>query len=115
MKKKWTLQTLFSGMSFLVDGSVSLRFQSIKDLTDDDKLVLISSHNASGHLAFSEDEIKPEDIPAGETDGGKSPSQRLRAVIFIYWKQQGSVGDFDVYYRQEIEKGINHYKSKLDD
>ncbi|MBC8227805.1 MAG: hypothetical protein H8E74_11860 [Gammaproteobacteria bacterium] len=44
---------------------------------------------------------------------GKSPSQRMRNVFFVYWEQNGSKGDFDDFYEEEMDKVINHYKSKL--
>lgn len=47
---------------------------------------------------------------------GKSPAARLRAVLFVYWKQQGMPqNDFEVYYRLQMEKVIDQIKSKLED
>ena len=43
----------------------------------------------------------------------KSPSQRLRAVLFLLWEQQGSWGDFDTWYKAKIEEIIEHFKGKL--
>jgi len=47
---------------------------------------------------------------------GKSPSARLRAVLFVLWKQQGMPqNDFEVYYRLQVEKVIDKIKSLLED
>lgn len=47
---------------------------------------------------------------------GKSPSARLRAVLFILWKQEGMPqNDFEVYYRIQVEKVIDRIKSMLKD
>lgn len=45
----------------------------------------------------------------------KTPSQRLRGVIYKNYEQdnKGYI-DFGVYYAAEMEKLINHYKNKLD-
>lgn len=72
-------------------------------------------------IAVSESEIRPEDIKVEEVPietGQKTPSQRLRAVIFKYWevgKKQGKVKeDFDTFYRQQMERLIEAFKEKLD-
>lgn len=44
----------------------------------------------------------------------KTPSQRLRAVLFKVHQLQIQDEDFKEYYRRQMEKIINHYKSKLD-
>jgi len=50
----------------------------------------------------------------GFEDKTKTPSKRLRAVLFLMWKQLGEVGDFETYYRVQVEKVIEHLKAKLD-
>jgi len=47
-------------------------------------------------------------------DDGRSPSSRLRAVIFILWEQEGKIGDFEVFYRMKMEKLIDFIKGKLE-
>lgn len=46
--------------------------------------------------------------------GEKTPSQRIRAVLFLLWKQEGEQGTFDAFYNAKCEKIIEHLKSKLD-
>lgn len=43
----------------------------------------------------------------------KSPSQRLRSVIFLLWKQADGELPFEVYYSTKMEQIIDHLKSKL--
>lgn len=43
----------------------------------------------------------------------KSPSQRLRAVLYIYWEQYMPTKDFEEYYKRKMENIINLVKSKL--
>lgn len=44
----------------------------------------------------------------------KTPSQRLRAVLFILWRQADGTGDFEDFYRRRIEDIINSVKRKLE-
>lgn len=44
----------------------------------------------------------------------KTPSQRLRAVIFLLWKKQKSEMDYDSFYKKTMEKIIDQLKNKLD-
>ena len=43
----------------------------------------------------------------------KTPSQRMRNVIYVLWQHSGSVGYFDDFYRSEMERSIENYKRKL--
>ena len=78
-----------------------------------DKLI-----NCTGIIHFTEKEsLSKEEIK--ELDNfnikiekkGKSQSQRLRAVLAIYAKQQNK--DVNEFYSFESEKIIQHYKDKL--
>lgn len=49
---------------------------------------------------------------------GKTPSQRLRAVLCVAWKEnvsgvQTTYKDFDYYYRLQMEKWIDEVKASL--
>ena len=47
---------------------------------------------------------------------GKTPSQRLRAVLYVWWEQkyQGTIS-FDDFYKKHIEKIIEGVKIKLEE
>lgn len=47
-------------------------------------------------------------------DGGKTPSQRLRASIFIWWDQLNRPDDFENFYKMKMEKLIDIIKGKLE-
>lgn len=50
-----------------------------------------------------------------EEDNGKSPSVRLRAVLYRnYEKDKKGYTTFEDYYRSQMEKLIVYYKGKLD-
>ena len=112
-----------SKVSTMADGGLRLQVDT-QELTAPDKAELMGLHNQIGWFVFSPNSIQVEDIPteAVETDQ-KTPSQRLRAVLFIYWKKQQenngqrftSDKDFDYYYSKTLEKLIEHYKQKIDE
>lgn len=53
------------------------------------------------------DSIEPE-LP------GKSPSQRMRNVLYLLWKQDNEgYSGFDFYYRDKLEKYITELKNNL--
>ena len=46
---------------------------------------------------------------------GKSSSSRLRSVLFLVWETKGRPSDdFEIWYRMEMERIIDHYKDKID-
>jgi len=46
---------------------------------------------------------------------GKSSSSRLRSVLFLVWEQKGRPSDdFEIWYRQQMERVIDKYKELLD-
>ena len=59
------------------------------------------------------DEIDKTDVSIDET--GKSPSKRLRNVLFRYWEQDNKgYKDFELYYIFMMGQIIEAYKNKLD-
>lgn len=45
--------------------------------------------------------------------GQKSLSERLRGVIFIFWKEHRIKEEFEAYYRRAMEKKIQEIKDKI--
>ena len=108
------LAAYLTGFSSRSDGSAGLRFAT-QELRPEEFAELTKELNNFGWLIFSANQIKSEDIPIEHAeDKNKTPSKRLRAVLHVLWKQKGSNGDFEVYYRDQIEKIIDHIKDKLD-
>lgn len=70
-----------------------------------------------GWFLFSEQIMKDEDIKNLPDivleKNEKSPSERLRSVLFVFWTQQGSKGSFDSFYKGQMEKIINRFKEEL--
>ena len=70
-----------------------------------------------GYFLFAEQPPSEEDVknlPQIELEEGeKHPSQRLRAVLFVYWEQNKIKEPFDIFYRRKIEQFINRIKEEL--
>lgn len=109
------LPAYLTGFSSKSDGSASLRF-STQELSAEDFALLKKYLNAFGWMMFSENQIKHEDIPEAEPveEWEKTPSQRLRGALYRLWEKSGKKGDKDEHYKQQMEKIIEHIKSKLE-
>ncbi len=86
-------------------------------MSDTEALVLLGFKNGFGHFLFQEEEFKSDEelkLEAIRKDTqGKSPSQRMRNVIYCLWEQAGAPGVFDTYYGKKMEQMINQLKDKL--
>ena len=83
-------------------------FKQIDELLDTTGLIYFKSQ---GDLTTNElDELDSIDLEIE----GKTKSQRLRNTLYVYWNQTKPIDTFKEFYALEIEKIIDHYKSKLD-
>ena len=91
--------------------------QEISQEAEVTKLFRLKSFGV-GWFCFKNKEIVAEDIPAYDPKGfeeEKTPSQRLRSVLYVYFKEvkKGKDSDFDGFYRNVFEQLIENYKAKL--
>jgi hypothetical protein len=100
--------------------AVRLTFESQENLTDLQLATYMAAVEHYGWLNFHEETpmddsmvLNLPDIPTREEDGGKSPAQRMRAVLFRWWEQLGKQGDFETFYRTKTDKIIDSIKEKL--
>lgn len=109
-----TLQVVLTGASSRVDGSLGLRFAT-PELTAKEKADFFELQNRNLKMLLQPIDCEPAQLKEvkGQFDT-KTPSQRLRAVLFILWKQIGQTGEFEDFYRNEMETIINIYKNKLE-
>lgn len=103
------------GMSPKQDRSWKLVFET-RELPGDEVKILADNFQGEGWLLFKPNgNITQAEVPEGDANAGlKSPSQRLRAVIMVLWKQQGSKEDPNAFYATYMEKLIEYTKSKLE-
>ena len=64
---------------------------------------------------FTKDEEDTIDQLKTDYESLKTPSQRLRGILFVNYQQDNKgYKDFTTYYTAEMERICEHYKSKLD-
>ena len=101
-----------------VDGTWSLGVGT-QELKEEQAKVLLRLNRKLGWFLFKETPLEeadlidiPETTPEFKSD--KTPSQRLRAVLYVYWGQRKPTKTFDEFYRQQMEKIIEWIKEKLE-
>lgn len=98
------------------DGSCSLSFDT-RELSAEEIVTIMGMRNTEGWLAFAqnENELDTPDQPA--TLDLIPPSQRLRSVLFILYKQETDqkrfVGSFETFYGEKMEQLIQFVKNKI--
>lgn len=99
------------------DGSAKITLDT-RELNAEEIFTIMSLRHKEGWLCFApnEDEIE---IPEGNAEvDEKSPSQRLRSVLFVLYKQETGkgkfVGFFNTFYIERMEKLIQLLKDKID-
>ena len=101
----------------LNDGSLNLTINT-PEVCPEEMTKLFELHRKEGwfHFALAPLEEKDLEIPEVKVEfkNDKTPSQRLRNVIFVWWEQLGSKGSFDSYYKKVMENLIEQIKEKLD-
>lgn len=96
------------------DRSYRIAFET-RQLSGEELAILGDNFHGEGWLVFSPNELQAEDVPVTDADAGvKSPSQRLRSVLYVWWQQLGSPGSFEVFYQTQYSKLIEYVKEKLD-
>lgn len=112
--KGFTVSSQLMGIRSMSDGGMGLNFHT-QELQPQEKAEVMNFHMQQGWLLFAPNEIAESDIPKQPAEvGQKTPSQRLRAVLYVLWEQLGSKGEFESFYITEMEKYIDHVKNKLD-
>lgn len=64
---------------------------------------------------FTKNEEETINALQTDLDTLKTPSQRLRGILYRNWEQDGQgYADFATYYQAQMDKICAHFKSKLD-
>lgn len=112
--KALTCPVQVSGVAARVDGSLSIRLAT-PELSADEKAAFMGLMNQPAKMLLQLDEAGLGDVKEvkGQFDV-KTPSQRLRSVMFAFWRQADGTGDFEDFYRKRMEDIINGVKAKLE-
>ena len=118
---KITLPVQLNPISRRKDRSVKLSFET-REQQPSEILSLMSFEGAEMWLLLAsvEAEIAPESVPNAKPELGiKSRQERLRDVIFIWYKQsiadQTFLGNFETFYNIKFDSIIDGVKTKLHD
>lgn len=86
---------------------------STPELRPEEAAAFLQLHGVNVRLMIQPQDIPAEELIAIDTDiEQKTHSQRLRAVIFVHWNDGGKKDDFETFYRTQMEKIIEGYKTK---
>ena len=116
---KLVIAGTLENISTRVDGTVKITFGS-QEIDNDSAGKLFSLRGKYCKFLLSDSEITEAEenlIDSEKIDASsnkKSPSQRLRSVLFLLWEQSGRTIEFKDYYKAEIERMIEGVKEKLD-
>lgn len=111
------LPAIFDNYSERKDRSTLIKFET-RELTDSELLEIRSLKGLEGKLIFDINDLDQDETTEvldsiDEDLGNKSPSQRLRSVLFVYWKENKLDKSFKDFYAQQMERIILTIKNKL--
>jgi hypothetical protein len=96
-----------------VDGSVGYRINT-PELTVEEKSAIFGLQNQNVEVLITPEGAR--DIIKINTDlNQKSQSQRIRAVLFILYKQNPEDMTFEEYYQNKTEKYIESLKARIEE
>lgn len=107
-----------NGIKTMADKGIRVMFDT-NELTGNEFQSLFAMKGKAGKLIFSSEDYKltPDDLVVPDISKDfkeeKTPSQRLRAVLYRLWQQSEQGLDFEVYYRSKMDNFINQLKDKL--
>jgi len=106
-------QAQITSISSKADGSLGLRVNT-PELSSEEKVLFMSLQNLKVRITIEPMGVDITDKAKIEKGiDGKSPSERLYNVIYVYYKQINSTDDFEFFYRRNMENIIDTYKAKL--
>lgn len=111
--KALTCPVILTSASTRADGSLGLRFAT-PELKPEDKTVMFELLNLNMTMRLDHPDAVVVDLHEVKSEfEQKTPGQRLRAVLFVWWKQSQEPGEFETFYKHQMEKIIDHIKTKL--
>ena len=129
MKNSVVFEGGIDKVSTLADGSLRV-YVGTPELSNETMVSVFSLIKKPGFVLISANAINQDQIDAVEKAttnaefSEKTPSQRMRGVLYKLWektqpKTMNGDGvmeyvDFDLFYKRQMNKIIDHFKTKLD-
>lgn len=96
------------------DGSVKVSYVT-PELRASECGFLLLLHGKNVCLSIVPEDVEgPELVKIDTERDSKTPSQRLRAILFLCWRNAGAEGTFDQYYGKRMDKICDFLKLELD-
>lgn len=112
--KAISTEAIFTSFGSRVDGSLSFR-GTTPELTTTEKVALMDLHNKQVKLLIQPmDETPDEVLTVHKILDFKTPSQRLRGVLFIEYQQQKPDCTFEQHYITRMEQIMERIKERLE-
>jgi len=114
MLKTLQLNAVITGIRSKVDRSLGLSV-STGELSSDEKTAFLDLQGQNVLLTIKPTEEESELLKVDSQLEGKTPSQRLRASMFVLWKSkyQGKWNDFEAFYRYMMERVIVQIQDQI--
>jgi len=106
---------VLEGITPKKDKSLTLRFSTPEMKPEEMTVVWEKMGILCDLLVQPEDEEFPDIIEVKGEMEKKPLSQRLRGSLFVLWDKRGRSGEFDTFYRTNMEKFIERIKSLIDE
>ena len=129
MKNSVVFEGGIDKVSTLADGSLRI-YVGTPELSNETMVNVFNLIKKPGYVLVSANAINQDQIDAVEKAttnaefSEKTPSQRMRGVLYKLWEKtqpktmngDGEIEyvDFDLFYKRQMNKMIDHFKSKLD-
>ncbi len=112
--KSLKLQAIISSIRAKVDRSIGLSI-STPELSPEEVALFFQLQGVNLDLTITPLDEKTTELQEIDKEAKqKTPSQRLRSVLFLIWKKEGEQGFFDDFYKIRMEKIIDAMKAKLE-
>jgi len=91
------------------DRSVSLRFSSLFEVSNEDYAEMDKYFQSGGYLLFAEKQLTIEDIPQEdiEPDISKSQSTQIRDALWVLYRAKGGKSEdkeaWNIFYRKQMQ------------
>jgi uncharacterized protein with ParB-like and HNH nuclease domain len=109
---------MIQGIQTLVDGGIKIAVVT-RELSPQEQTKVFELARKEGWMVFSESDIQEEDVPAENVDAfdkEKTPSQRLRSRMFVYYKETHKDDKgFNQWYADALDEIGQKYLDRLEE
>lgn len=106
-------QVIITGIRSKVDKSLGISLTT-PELTTNEKAIFMDLQGVNCDMLITPLDENVETEKINKEMDTKTPSQRLRAVLFVFYQQANETKSFEEFYKEKMEKFIDIVKSKLE-